>query len=414
MKDLIFLFPGQGAQYVGMGKDLCQEFAIARETFKEANDALSFDITKLCFEGDMEELTKTANTQPAILTTSVAVFRVYMQEIGITPAYMAGHSLGEYSALVCAGALNFADAVKIVQKRGQFMQDAVPLGIGTMMAVMKLERKDVDEICNEVSNSDEVVVPANYNSDGQIVISGHVNAVKRAGEKLKEKGAIVKPLNVSAPFHSPLMKPAAEKLAEELKKYTFGTMNWPVISNVSALPYQDTENLIQNLTEQIFNPVRWHESMEYIHRHGVIRAIEMGPKKVLKNLMKRSFSGIEVLPVENKEQLDSVSDILLKKDFAKVVSKCLAIVVCTKNRNWDDDAYQKGVVEPYRKIQQLQNNLESEGKEPTEENAREALEMLKTVFETKQVPVKEQVERFTEVFDASGTWGVFSDFKMPA
>ncbi|MCK4261228.1 MAG: ACP S-malonyltransferase [Halanaerobiales bacterium] len=411
MKGLAFIFPGQGAQYVGMGKDLCQEFAIAKQTFEEANDALGYDLMKLCFEGDMEELTKTENTQPAILTNSIASFRVYMQEIGITPEYVAGHSLGEFSALVSSGALEFRDAVKIVNKRGQFMQEAVPIGVGGMMAVMKLDRKDVDEVCKEVSKPNDVVVPANYNSDKQIVISGHINAVKRAGEKLAELGGMVKLLQVSAPFHSPLMLPTRERLSEELQKYTFGTIKFPVISNVNALPYEGSEKIIENLANQIDSPVRWHESMEYIHKQGIVRAIEMGPKKVLKSLMKRSFKSIEVLQLENKAHLDAVREVLKKKDFAKVVSKCLAIVVCTRNRNWDDDEYQKGVVEPYRKIQQLQAQIEEKGIETTEEDARKALEMLKMVFETKKVPIEEQTERFTEVFDESGTWSVFPDFQ---
>lgn len=412
MKNLAFLFPGQGSQFVGMGKDLCEDFSIARETFEEANEALGFNLQNLCFTGDLEELTKTENTQPAILTLSIACFRVFMQEVGLVPEYAVGHSLGEYSALVSAGALNFADAVKLVHLRGKFMQEAAPFGEGAMMAVMKLKRDTVDEICDQVSNQAEIVVPANYNSGQQIVISGHKNAVNRAGEEFENLGATVKLLQVSAPFHSPLMQPAADHMNEELKKYKFGTMNWPVISNVKAVPYLDTINLRKNLTDQITKPVRWHESMEYLQSQGITKTIELGPQTVLKNILKRSFPNIQVLNFENEEQLHSLTDDLPKRDLAKVISKCLAIVVCTENRNWDNDEFQKGVVEPYRKLQQLQADLE--GKEPTIDQARAALEMLKTTFATKKVPIEEQIKRFNEVFDTTGTRKFFDDFEIPS
>ncbi len=411
---MIFLFPGQGAQYVGMGKELAEEFAIARQTFEEANEALGFDLQKLCFEGDIEELTKTANTQPAILTHSVAAFRVWMEELGLSPKYLAGHSLGEYSALVSSGALKFADAVKLVHKRGQFMQEAVPVGIGSMMAVLKLDQIIVDKVCKEISTPEEIVVAANYNSEGQIVISGHARAVERAGEKLKEKGATVKALKVSAPFHSPLMQPAAEKMREELQKIEFGQMKWPVISNVNALPYQSTENLIDNLVEQIVKPVRWYESMAYLNNHRMTKAVEMGPGVVLKNLLKRSSLEMEVYSLDKPKHLNTlVEQFVVKRDLTKVISKSLAVAVCTKNHNADNDAYQKGVVEPYKKTELLLNKLEGEGKEATIEQAKEALEMLRSVFTTKMTPVEEQIERFTQIFDVSGTQKDFVDFEMP-
>lgn len=410
MKGLAFLFPGQGAQYVGMGKELCAEFETARRTFEEADEALGFDLQGLCFEGDLAELTRTENTQPAILTASVASFRVFDEVFGIQPEYTAGHSLGEYSALVAAGAMNFADAVRAVQKRGRFMQEAVPLGTGAMKAVMNLSREKIEEICREVSTPAEVVVPANFNTETQIVISGHAAAVERAGERCEAEGADVRSLNVSAPFHSPLMLPAAEKMNAELSQLTFHPMRWPVISNVTAKPYKSAEGLVENLTTQISHPVRWYETVQFLNKHGITRAIEMGPKNVLQGMIKRSFSTISVMLLETRAHLEQLSTVLPCQDYTKVVVKCSATVVCTRNKNWDNDAYQKGVVEPYRRLQELQNELEQSKRSATPEEAQEAIRILKQVFDTKLVSAEEQQERFCEILDATGTVKVFAEF----
>ena len=410
MKGLVFLFPGQGSQYVGMGKALCEDFVIARDTFAEANDVLGFDLQKLCFEGELDELTKTANAQPAILTASVAAYRVFMQEVGVTPEFVAGHSLGEYSALVATGALNFADAVKLVNLRGMFMQEAVPVGVGAMAAVVKVKRSVVEDVCAEVSTSDEMVVAANMNSPEQTVISGHKSAVEKAQIKLEELGGDVRMLNVSAPFHSPLMKPAAVKMHEQLEKIVFGEMTCPVIANVTALPYKTTNNLIQNLTDQIVMPVRWEESMNYLANVRVLQAIEMGPKNVLKTIMKYCRPEIKVFNFEKQDDLEKVREVIPAEDLTKVIAKCLAIAICVKNRNWNNDEYQKGVVEPYRNIQQLQATIEQEGRTATLEEAKASLEMLKSVFTTKQVPFGEQIDRFEEILDLTGTRQHFAGF----
>jgi [acyl-carrier-protein] S-malonyltransferase len=432
MKKIAFVFLGQGSQYVGMGAELCKESVLARRTFEEANEALGFDLQKLCFEGDLPELTKTENTQPAILTASVAAFRVYLQEIGAAPDFTAGHSLGELSALVCSGAVKFTDAVKLVRLRGKFMQEAVALGVGAMSAISKMEQSVIEEECRKISSANRTVVVSNINSPEQIVISGHLEAVTEAGEKLKEMGARVIPLKVSAPFHSPLMQPAADLFKAELLKCTYEDLRWPVISNVTALPYESKDKILENLTLQIVKPVQWRASMAYLEQQGVETAVEMGPGNVLKNLMKSNAKGIvtfsldkpddrkalaEMLATNNQPAAASQAAVQEPKKVLKlnstVVTRCLAIAVCTRNRNWNDEEYQKGVVEPYRKIQQLQDELEKDGKEPTKEQMQSALDMLRSVFVTKQTPVEEQVSRFNQVFDETGTRGLFADFKMP-
>ncbi|WP_432821304.1 ACP S-malonyltransferase [Trichloromonas sp.] len=300
---IAFVFPGQGSQFAGMGKDLAENFSVAREVFEEANEALGFDLASLCFNGPDEDLRLTTNTQPAILTVSIAALRVLQQETGLQPAYAAGHSLGEFSALVCAGTLAFADAVRTVRKRGAFMQEAVPVGVGSMAAMMGLEDGAIDGICAEAAQG-EVVSPANFNSPGQVVIAGHASAVDRAIELAKAAGAKrALPLPVSAPFHCSLMKPAGDRLAEVLAAINFAPMQVPVVSNVEALPNADMARVMGLLVQQVSAPVRWDESVIKMSELGVERFIEIGPGKVLSGLIKRIAKGAVIQNVEDVASL---------------------------------------------------------------------------------------------------------------
>ena len=282
-----FVFPGQGSQYVGMGQDLAENFDVAKLIFEEANDTLGFDIKSLCFSGSEADLRLTANTQPAILTTSIAALRVLQSETDITPAFVAGHSLGEYSALVSCAALSFADAVRTVRQRGTFMQEAVPVGVGAMAAVMGIDVEELLTLCQEAAQG-EVVVPANFNSPSQIVIAGHKTAVERAIILAKERGAKrALLLPVSAPFHSPLMAPAAQRLEKELDSVTLSSFACPLVSNVEATPYQEESRVKNLLVEQVCAPVRWSESIQCMKDSGVTRYIEIGPGRVLTGLNKR-------------------------------------------------------------------------------------------------------------------------------
>ena len=282
-----FLFPGQGSQYVTMGKDIKDNFKEAADVFAEADDALSEKLSTLCFDGPESDLKLTMNTQPAILTVSVAVLRVLQKEADITPSLLAGHSLGEYSALVCSGALGFADAVRIVRKRGTYMQEAVPVGVGGMAAILGMEVDAVEKICNECAK-DQLVSPANYNCPGQIVISGHTEAVQRAAEKAEAEGAkraVI--LQVSAPFHSALMKPAAEKLGEALEPIQVSDLGVPVLSNADADFYPSKDDIKRLLTKQVNHPVRWIEEMDKLLSEGVDNCLELGPGNVLRGLMRK-------------------------------------------------------------------------------------------------------------------------------
>jgi [acyl-carrier-protein] S-malonyltransferase len=291
--NLAFVFPGQGSQYVGMGKDLSAQFPIAKQVFAEADDALGCALSELCFCGPETELKLTENTQPAILATSVAALRVLETETHLRPAFVAGHSLGEYSALVAVGALRFGDAVKIVRERGRLMQQAVPAGEGAMAVLIGLEMDEVGSLCVE-SRQGEVVSPANFNGAGQVVIAGTKSAVRRAMALAKERGAKrVLELPVSAPFHCQLMQPAAEGLQKILSAVDVKPFSVGVITNVDADVNLDVDRVKSLLSEQAVRPVRWEESVKKLAELGCTRALEIGPGKVLKGLMKRIVPAIE-------------------------------------------------------------------------------------------------------------------------
>ena len=291
--DLVFVFPGQGSQFVGMGKDLCDQFGVAKQVFAEAEDALGFPLTKLCFSGPETDLQLTENTQPAILTMSIAALRVLEAETDLRPAYVAGHSLGEYSALVAVGALAFRDAVRLVRERGRFMQQAVPAGQGAMAVILGLEMSAVQALCAEASQQ-EIVAPANYNGGGQVVIAGSKTAVIRAVTLAKERGAKrALDLPVSAPFHCELMRPAADGLKQVLENISVEPFTVPIVTNVEADINRDCHRVKQLLVEQAVRPVRWEESVKKICELGCQRALEIGPGKVLKGLIKRIAPKLE-------------------------------------------------------------------------------------------------------------------------
>jgi len=306
MKSIAFTFPGQGSQYVGMGKELFENFSVAREIFEEADDTLHFSVSDLCFKGPEEALRLTENTQPAVLTTSVAALKVLQAEKGVVPQFAAGHSLGEYSALVASEALAFSHAVKIVRLRGKFMQEAVPVGEGAMAAVLGMEREQVEKLCEEISCG-EVLTPANFNSPGQIVIAGHSKAVERAIERVKQEGKKAVLLPVSAPFHSPLMKPAAERLEKALEEISVNDLKIPVVTNVEAEANTSKDRVKGLLVAQVSSPVRWEESMRKMIEKGIEQILEVGPGKVLSGLMKRIDNRLETKNIEDVKTLKSIA-----------------------------------------------------------------------------------------------------------
>jgi [acyl-carrier-protein] S-malonyltransferase len=305
-----FVFPGQGSQSAGMGREAAQKFPVAHAAFGEADRALDFPISRLCFEGPEEELKLTENTQPAILTTSIALFHIF-QDKGITPDFVAGHSLGEYSALVAAGALKLCDAAPLVRRRGRYMQEAVPVGVGAMAALLGLDLPAVQAVCEKAAEG-QVVAPANLNSPGQIVIAGNREAVERAVNLAKDAGAkraIL--LQVSAPFHCALMLPAERRLSADLDACAFSDLRFPLVTNVDAQIIRTGAEARSGLKRQVSRPVRWQETIQLLLDSGVTRFVEVGPGKVLLGLIRSIDKSVTMLNAEDEKSVENALSGLL-------------------------------------------------------------------------------------------------------
>ncbi|MGE6362753.1 ACP S-malonyltransferase [Bacillus paramycoides] len=399
MEKIALLFPGQGSQYTGMGKIFYEKYPIVKDVFEEASDILGYDIKKLCFEGEIDKLTETRYAQPTIFTVSVAMFKAYMEEYARPPYCLAGHSLGEISALTCSGAIRFCDGLKIVKRRGELMHEAASCGLGGMIAVGGIDRKEIENVISQIENPNIIASIACYNSQNQIAISGNMEGIWEMEKIFTNKGASVTPLKVSAPFHSVLMSSVAEMLEEELLKYEYFDFKWPVISNVNAKIYKTREEIIHNLKKQIVHPVLWAETIDFIECEGVNLTVEIGPKNVLRNLMKRSGKNICSISLDkkvDKRQLDEkwLSESQLNNEHntyknIDFIKKCVSISLCTKNSNYNDHEYTKGVIEPLKDMKKLLNKHD----EVKIEEMYYAIEMLMKVLRTKEVSNDEKKQR---------------------
>lgn len=411
MIKIALLFPGQGSQYNMMGKALYESSPEVREIFHRTNEILGYDLLGIINEGNLEKLTQTEYAQPAIFAYSYAIFQSICKEKQFFPSFMAGHSLGEFTALTCAEVFRYEDALRLVMERATIMQQATSDGFGGMAAINGLHPLLVEEECERVSNGEDKIVVANYNSSNQVVISGANSLVKVATENLAKIGAITIPLKVSAPFHTPYLELSNQMFQRAIAQTQMAGLKWPVISNVDAKPYYHPAEIRDRLNVQMTSAVRWKETIDYMLRQGVNTFIELGPKTALTNLIKRDFSHVRAYSYEdNYEQMMSIIDEQVAEKRPSVVSRSLGIAVCMRNENWDDAEYQKGVIEPYRKIQALGNKLEEEGREESFEDIKQAIEMLRSVFVTKKVPLEEQKERFTQIFDETKKRHLFDDF----
>lgn len=399
-------FPGQGSQRVGMGKSLNERYAVVRATMEEANEALGMRLDSLMYEGPMTELTRTDNAQPAILALGVAMYRIYSREWGFAPTMAAGHSLGEITALTCAGAITFPDALKLVRRRGELMQGAAAAGIGAMAAVNGTSPDVVVKVCLEISagcaDGSRIVVVSNINSERQTVISGHKEAVNAASERLSTNGASVIPLQVSAAFHSPLMAPAAVQFAEVLSLVSFEEMDFPVVSSLTGLPYGNTAEIAGMLARGLTDPVNWPAVLAFQKSIGIDSAVELGPGNVLKRLAPLDVP--RVFAFDDKEDEEHLIAASRKTDTYSIelLNRCLAIATCVRNRNWNAVEYEQGVTSPYRGVQQLVERLKETGEKVAEAHAQQALSMLASVFRTKGASAEEQERRLARLCEEFG------------
>ena len=403
MKKSTLLFPGQGSQYTGMGKKQYQQSRIVSTLFEEASDFLGYNLQILCFDGSEIELADTEITQPAVFVTSVALYEYFKETLPI-PQFMAGHSVGEYAALVCSGALSFSDGLAIVQKRGELMKAATERGEGTMAAITGIDAKTVEQVCASIATNGYMVSVAAYNSTDQLVISGNKQAVHDAGVSFTKLGASVTPLKVSAPFHCSLMSDAAYQLKPTLLKATYNAPNCKILSNVTGLPYTNSDDIIENLTMQMTHPVKWMQSMNYLVNNNVYFCIEIGPGKTLKNLLRKE-NAVKAFSVDVESDVDQLQSLIAANtnSLITIITKCLGISMSIKNNNYDSEEYQKGVVEPFRRIKSIQWKLESQQSQPNADDIAEAVSLFCQILNTKITDQQEKLSWLEQLFSETGT-----------
>ncbi|WP_028592995.1 ACP S-malonyltransferase [Paenibacillus assamensis] len=407
MNKVAFLFSGQGSQYVRMGKTFFERYESVRRRFSEASEVLGFNISDLCFNGTSEVLTKTENTQPAILILSVAMFEVAVNE-GLRPSYLAGHSLGELSALTAAGVFPFTDAVRLARIRGEAMASCSHDNKGGMIAVTNMEPSTIEIVLKELEKKGCDVKIANYNTPTQTILSGSTEGISFVEEHLRRLGANVIPLNVSGPFHSPYMMGAVNPMITALSEMNLGGMNIPVMNCHEGRLYTKDDDIRSVLAAQLTGAVRWTKVLTHLYSNGVTHWVEMGPKDVLKKLTLQTLSNVLVYAYDNEIDREAIKkelrlSVRSDKTVPDLVALCLGAAVSTRNTNWDEEAYQKGVVEPYKNIQILYELIMKEQRHSNEEEISKALTLLQRILVTKGVSQEECHKRIRMLLHKSNT-----------
>lgn len=403
MERIALIFPGQGSQYIGMGKQIFDQHEQTRKIFEEANEVLNFDLTGMCFEGSILELSRPENMFPAIVMVSVATFVLYQKLIGIPPKLCAGHSLGEYSALVCSGAVSFADALKIVRKRGFLASEVSDSQESCMTVVEGMDKYILEEICQKASNSEDQAVISCYNSIDQFVIAGNSNAVWKTENAIMEMGGTITPVLTSAPFHSFLMSETSQKLREELSKYEFKNPQIPVVSNVNAMPYQDSQ-AVEMLVKQMVSPVLWKDTMDYFRMQRINVIIEMGPQNVLRNLARNNIRTVRAYSFSNTEDRNELINYVFseREQQFKVVEECMKVAASLPNSNWNNKEYSEKVAKPYKLIEKIRFSLIEESRKATKQETKEVLILLKEIMDAKRISAEEQCKAYKEILTNSG------------
>lgn len=415
MKQIAVMFSGQGSQYLGMGKKLFERDGATRALFDGASRLLGLDMAQLCFSGPAEELNRTENTQPALLLCSVADYRHFRARTGVTPAFMAGHSLGELSALVAAEAMSLDDGLLLARARGLAMSRCATEVKTGMHAVTRLERATVEQVCAATPGFGTDFVLANVNAPGQFVLSGSVAAMEAVGAALKQAGGVIIPLKVSGPFHSPYMAAAAEEFGAALARVDWRNARVPVLSNMDGRAHGEGQQIARALMAQMTGPVLWSDTMQELQRLGIDAYLEAGPGAVLKKLALNNLPGACALGLDVDDDAAAIEQLFAAELRAvqqrpSVVGRCMAVAVCTQNKNWNDDDYQQGVIDPYRQLQALQEGLEQAGAQPNAQQMRQALDCLGRIFATKGTPEDERAWRLSQIIESTGTEEVLADY----
>lgn len=391
MKRISLLFPGQGSQITGMGKDFVEQFKIAEQIFQQAEDTLNMDIRKLCFEASDEELKQTKNAQIALFTTGVATYKVFEEEIGLKPFCVAGHSLGEYTALACSGAVDFSDMLKIVNQRGILMQNSSE---GTMLSVNGISAEQLEEFIYEYNKDYFVATIACYNNNEQNVISVIKEYAKIITERLERLGARVIQLRVSSGFHSMLMSDAAVKLKQEIDKYEFHRPKWKVISNVTAMPYISTDEIKIRLIQHMTNPVKWKETMTYMRKNNIDCCVEIGTGTVLKNLARKSAIKTPIFSLGQVEDLSVIEKEIGNLDSVKIsfLKKCVKYAISTPNFSDYDSSYEENVIFTYRKLKDIYSYYVNSNDKVKNDDLKKSWTLLDMILKNKNVSFSEESE----------------------
>lgn len=407
MSKTAFIFPGQGSQHIGMGIAICDESSAARDVFNEASDVLGYDMHKLCKQGHASEFGRLELLFPAILTVGVASYRTMCDEMDVQADFLAGHSLGEYTALVCGGAVRFSDMLKVARKRGQLAQTIANKGTGYMSIIDDVSVEWVQQLCDQFKKDGRTVSISAYNSQSQVAICGLSEDIELAENELIEKNATITPLFFSPPFHSSLMQEIVDELREVLCAIEYHLFSTPVIANIDARPYPSEKVIVEYLCRQIVQPVQWKQTLDFLAQAQVSKIFDMGPQAILANLVKQYKPTISSYSFAKKEEREALRRTVPSKwqrtdikggTVYNIVTRCMAMAVSTCNRNDNDDEYQSGVIYPYEQLQVLQRKVEESNTAPTEEQICESLAWLYKILETKRVPLNEQLQRYEILF----------------
>lgn len=417
MYKLAFLFSGQGTHFSGMGKGIYERYQIVRDTFEEISQVSGLDIKKLCFESRLAELSRTKNAHLCTLACSISAFRVFMQEIGYAPQFLAGHSLGEYIALTAAGVWSLEDAVKLIAIRADIADRTAKETNGGMSIIENITSDVIAQIVNDIAAQGKKVYVSSITSKNQTALSGDIDDMRECEDKLFEAGANITPLLGSAPYHSALMMPYTDELKAAIDAIKLKPFRYPVISNVTGRPYKSLDAVQENLVNHFISTVLWTDTMNYFDEKGISLTIEMAPKNLLTNIVKSEHEHIKAVCLCNNAEREEIFDLyknteMYSKHIPTIITKCLVAAVSTPNTNWNNDEYEKGVVKPYRRIQEIQEKYADRISELDNELKKELLSLLKSIFDTKHLPVEEQNEWFSQILEETGNNYLFPEYMI--